>query len=66
MDTAYPPWEPPFAGTETEALLGALERLRVTFRWKVDGLDSAGLDQRLDPSCEQASNTAEHPLHVHD
>jgi hypothetical protein len=35
----YPPWEPPFAGTETEHLLGALERLRATFRWKADGLD---------------------------
>ncbi|WP_244927767.1 DUF664 domain-containing protein [Nocardioides sp. W7] len=37
------PWEPPFAGTETEQLLGALDRLRTTFRWKADGLDAAGL-----------------------
>jgi hypothetical protein len=37
------PWEPPVAGTETEQLLGALERLRMTFRWKTDGLDAAGL-----------------------
>jgi hypothetical protein len=36
-------WEPPFAGTEIEHLLGALERQRVTFRWKADGLDAAGL-----------------------
>ena len=40
------PWEPPFAGTETEHLLGALERLRTTFRWKADGLDAAALGQR--------------------
>ena len=36
------PWEPPLAGTETEALLGALDRLRATFRYKADGLDAAG------------------------
>lgn len=38
-----PPWEPPFAGTESEHLVGMLDRLRWTFRWKVDGLDAAGL-----------------------
>jgi uncharacterized damage-inducible protein DinB len=37
------PWEPPPAGTEVEHLLGALDRLRTTFRWKADGLDEAGL-----------------------
>ena len=37
---AFPPWEPPFAGTETEHVLGSLERLRATFRWKTDGLDA--------------------------
>lgn len=36
-------WEPPFAGTETEHLLGAIDRQRATFRWKADGLDAAGL-----------------------
>ena len=35
--------EPPLAGTEAEHLLGALHRLRMTFRWKADGLDDAGL-----------------------
>jgi hypothetical protein len=34
-----PPWEPPFAGTEAEHVLGSLDRLRATFRWKADGLD---------------------------
>ena len=37
------PWEPPLAGTETEALLGALDRQRWTFRWKAGDLDAAGL-----------------------
>src|SRR4051812_19992755 len=37
------PWEPPLAGTESEHLLGALDRLRTTFRWKADGLDDDGL-----------------------
>jgi hypothetical protein len=36
-------WEPPLAGTEAEHLVGALDRLRTTFRWKTDGLDAAGL-----------------------
>ena len=42
-DPVYPPWEPPFAGTETEHVLGSLERLRATFRWKADGLDAEQL-----------------------
>ncbi|MFC5818679.1 hypothetical protein [Nonomuraea harbinensis] len=33
------PWEPPLAGDESAHLLGALDRLRTTFRWKADGLD---------------------------
>ena len=37
------PWEPPLAGTEIEALLGALDRQRWTFRWKAGDLDSPGL-----------------------
>jgi uncharacterized protein DUF664 len=41
------PWEPPLAGTEAEQLVGALDRLRATFRWKADGLDAAGLRARI-------------------
>ena len=37
------PWEPPLAGTDAEQLIGSLDRLRTTFRWKADGLDAAGL-----------------------
>jgi hypothetical protein len=43
-------WEPPLAGTEEEHLLGALDRLRATFRWKAGGLDAAGLGARLPSS----------------
>lgn len=42
-----PPWEPPLAGSEVEHLLGSLDRLRATFRWKAGGLDAAGLAARL-------------------
>ena len=38
------------AGTEIEHLLGALDRQRVTFRWKADGLDAAGLDAKIGAS----------------
>ena len=49
-NSQLPPWEPPLAGTEVEHLLGALNRLRTTFRWKAGGLDAAGLNQRLPSS----------------
>lgn len=45
------PWyEPPLAGTEAEHLIGSLERLRATFRWKADGLDRTGLQTRIGAS----------------
>ena len=44
------PWEPPLAGTEPEALLGALDRLRATFRYKADDLDTAGLSAHVGAS----------------
>jgi hypothetical protein len=44
------PWEPPIAGSETEQLVGALERLRTTFRWKADDLDPGGLGTRVGAS----------------
>ncbi|MFI5729991.1 DUF664 domain-containing protein [Kribbella sp. NPDC051587] len=44
------PWEPPLAGSEVEQVLGALDRLRATFRYKVDGLDAAGLQVRIGAS----------------
>jgi hypothetical protein len=44
------PWEPPLAGTELEHLVGALDRLRTTFRWKVDDLDADGLAAHIGAS----------------
>jgi len=43
-------WEPTVAGTEAEHLVGALDRLRTTFRWKADNLDAAGLNARVGAS----------------
>jgi hypothetical protein len=50
MTDSDTPWEPPIAGTEAEHLIGALDRLRTTFRWKVDDLDAAGLRTRIGAS----------------
>lgn len=38
-----PIWEPPASGPEVAQVLASLDRMRVTFRWKADGLDAAGL-----------------------
>jgi len=45
-----PPWEPPLSGTEAEHLLGSLNRMRTTFRWKADGLDLDGLARTVGAS----------------
>ena len=45
-----PPWEPPLAGDEVGHLVGTLDRLRTTFRWKAGGLDAAGLRTRIGAS----------------
>jgi hypothetical protein len=50
VSTVDTPWEPPVTGTEAEHLAGALDRLRATFRWKVDGLDADGLRTRIPSS----------------
>jgi hypothetical protein len=50
MSDTDQPWEPPLAGTEVEHLLGALDRLRTTFRWKAGGLDATGLQTRIGAS----------------
>lgn len=47
MDGDQTPWEPPLAGTEQEALFGALDRLRATFHYKSDGLDASSLQSRV-------------------
>lgn len=49
LNSAYP-WVPPPAGTEAEHVVGALDRLRTTFRWKADDLDATGLRTRIGAS----------------
>jgi hypothetical protein len=60
------PWEPPFAGTETEHLVGALDRLRTTFRWKADDLDAAGLQARIGASTLTLGGLLKHLAFVED
>lgn len=60
------PWEPPLAGTETEQLLGALDRLRTTFRWKAGHLDSAGLQTRIGSSSLTLGGLLKHLAVVED
>ena len=66
MADTDPPWEPPLAGTEAEALAGALDRLRATFRWKVDGLDSAGLTATIPSSTLTLGGLLKHLALVED
>jgi hypothetical protein len=47
---AATPWEPPFAGPPDVQVVAALDRLRWTFRWKADGLDSRGLGATIGAS----------------
>jgi hypothetical protein len=66
MTTDTPPWEPPFAGTEVEHLVGALDRLRATFRWKAGGLDAAGLQTRIGASSLTLGGLLKHLASVED
>ena len=60
------PWEPPLAGTEAEQLLGALDRLRTTFRYKADDLDATGLNARLGVSALTLGGLLKHLASVED
>jgi hypothetical protein len=60
------PWEPPIAGTEAEALVGALDRLRTTFRWKADDLDAAGLQTRIPSSALTLGGLLKHLARAED
>ena len=64
-NTDYP-WEPPLAGTEAEQVLGALDRLRTTFRWKADALDIAGLQTRVGASSLTLGGLLKHLALVED
>ncbi len=60
------PWEPPVAGTEVDHLVGALDRLRATFRWKADSLDAAGLRARIASSSLTLGGLLKHLAAVED
>lgn len=60
------PWEPPTAGAEVEHLIGALDRQRWTFRWKADGLDTAGLRTRIGASTLTIGGLLKHLASVED
>jgi hypothetical protein len=60
------PWEPPLAGTEREHLVGALDRLRTTFRWKADGLDATGLQTTVGASSLTLGGLLKHLALVED
>ncbi|SDJ34094.1 Protein of unknown function [Frankineae bacterium MT45] len=60
------PWEPPLAGSEVAHLLGALNRLRTTFRWKAGGLDAAGLNTRIATSSLTLGGLLKHLACVED
>ncbi len=66
MTDGVAPWEPPLAGTELEHLVGALDRLRTTFRWKADDLDAAGLRTRIGASSMTLGGLLKHLAAVED
>jgi hypothetical protein len=66
MTDSDTPWEPPLAGTEVEHLVGALDRLRTTFRWKADDLDAAGLQTRIGASSLTLGGLLKHLAVVED
>ncbi|MFI8513310.1 DUF664 domain-containing protein [Streptomyces sp. NPDC085460] len=66
-EIAAEPWpEPPLAGTEAAAVLGALERRRATLAWKCSGLDAAGLRATLGTSAITLGGLLKHLAHVED
>jgi Protein of unknown function (DUF664) len=60
------PWEPPLAGDEVGHLVGALDRLRWTFRWKAGGLDAEGLQTRIAASAITLGGLLKHLACVED
>ncbi|MPZ80250.1 MAG: DUF664 domain-containing protein [Actinophytocola sp.] len=66
MTNSDRPWEPPLAGSEVEHLVGALDRMRTTFRWKADDLDAAGLRTRVGASSLTLGGLLKHLAAVED
>ncbi|MFI9102984.1 DinB family protein [Streptomyces fildesensis] len=58
--------EPPLAGTEAAAVVGALERQRATLAWKCSGLDTAGLQTTVGASSVTLGGLLKHLAHVED
>ncbi|MER7761127.1 DinB family protein [Streptomyces sp. NPDC097619] len=58
--------EPPLAGTEAAAVLGALERQRATVAWKCTGVDAAGSRATLGTSRVTLGGLLKHLAHVED
>ncbi|MFI1802760.1 DinB family protein [Streptomyces californicus] len=56
--------EPPLAGTEAAAIVGALERQRATLAWKCSGLDASGLRATLGTSTITLGGLLKHLAHV--
>lgn len=57
---------PPTAASETETLLGALERQRAIFAWKVAGLDEKGLAAKVGASALTLGKLLKHLAFVED
>ena len=66
MDQSLTPWEPPLAGDELDHLVGSLERLRATFRWKADGLDASELHATIPSSSLTIGGLLKHLALVED
>jgi uncharacterized damage-inducible protein DinB len=60
------PTELPVAGSEIDTLLGALDRNRRTFAWKVFGLSADEMDRTLGPSTMTLAGLAKHVALVED
>jgi len=65
-DRQRQPLGTPLAGTESEHLVGALDRLRTTFRWKSGHLDAAGLQTRIGASSLTLGGLLKHLAAVED
>ena len=58
--------ETPLAGTDIDHVLGSLERMRATFRWKAGGLDADGLSATIGASSLTLGNLLKHLALVED
>jgi len=64
--TTYEQFGTPLAGTDVEHLVGSLDLMRVTFRWKTDDLDAAGLSQTVGASTLTLGGLLKHLAAVED